>query len=103
MKSFARQHTHPFIPQFLIRAEQKPDFPRPGANIPSRHIRVFTDVFAQLGHEWYAESADFIVGLALWVEVGSAFPPTHRKASQGIFEGLLESQKFQYWEVDGGV
>lgn len=50
-----------------------------------------------------AELADFVVGLALGVEVSTTLATAHHQASQGVFEDLLEAEELENGQVDRGV
>ena len=55
----------------------------------------------QLGHEALAEAHNFVVALALGIEVGAAFAAAHHQRRQRILEDLLERQELQDAEIDG--
>jgi hypothetical protein len=60
-------------------------------------------VARELLHEGVAEAADLVVRLALGVEVGTTLTTTHREASEGVLEDLLETEELENREVDSGV
>ena len=49
----------------------------------------------QLRHEALAEAHDFIVALALGVEVGAALAAADGQAGEGVFENLLKAQELE--------
>ena len=56
---------------------------------------------AELGHEGLAEAHDFVVGLALGVEVRTALATAHRKRGQSVLEDLLEAEELDDGEIHG--
>ena len=58
---------------------------------------------AQFSHKRLAEMHDFVVGLALGVEVGTTFATTHGKRGETVFENLLQAQELQHAERNRGV
>ena len=50
-----------------------------------------------------AEPTNFIVRLALGVEVGATLSTTHAEAGESILEDLLEAKELEDGEVDGRV
>src|SRR5690606_35310627 len=66
-------------------------------------IGIGTQVAVEFDHEGLTEAHDLGVGLALGVEVGSAFAAAHGQGGEGVLEGLLESQELEDGKVDRGV
>ena len=58
---------------------------------------------AQLSHERLAEMHDFVIRLALGVEVGTTFATTHGKRGKAVFKNLLQAQELQHAERNRGV
>jgi hypothetical protein len=97
------EDTNPLVAELLVLAKHECDFTSTSTDVTSRNIRVRTDMALELGHESNAEAADFIVTLALRVEVGAALATTHGKARERILERLLEAKELQDRKVNGGV
>ncbi len=57
----------------------------------------------QLGHEALAEAHDFVVALALGIEIAATFAAAHRQRGERVFEHLLEGQELQNAEVHRGM
>ena len=57
----------------------------------------------EFAHEGVAEIADFVVALALGVEVGTALAAAHGEGSEGVLKDLFEAEEFEYAEIDGRV
>lgn len=72
-------------------------------NVTSRNIGVSADVLGELSHERDTEATDFVVGLALGVEVGTTLATAHVQTGEGILKDLLKTQELEDGEVDGGV
>ena len=53
----------------------------------------------KLGHEALAETHNFIVGLALGVEIGTALTAADGQTGQRVFENLLETEELKNSEV----
>jgi hypothetical protein len=66
-----------------------------------RDVGVRADVAEQLGHEALAEAHDFVVALALGIEVGAALAAAHGERGEAVLEDLLEGQELEDAEVDG--
>ena len=71
--------------------------------IHTGNITVLANVFRQLSHEGDTEAANFVVTLALRVEVGSTLTSTHVKSGESILEGLLKSKELKDGKVNRGV
>lgn len=50
-----------------------------------------------------AETTNFLVGLALGIEIGSSLTSTHVKTSEGVLEDLLETKELEDGKVDRRV
>ena len=57
----------------------------------------------QLAHKTLAETHDLGVALAFGVEVGASLASAQRQSCERILEDLLEAEKLEDGEVDGGV
>ncbi len=57
----------------------------------------------QLAHERLAEAHDFVVALALGIEVRAALAAAHGQRRQGVLEDLLEGQELEDAEIDRGM
>ena len=57
----------------------------------------------ELGHEGLAESHDFVIGLALGVEVRAALAAAHGERGKGVLEDLLEAQELEHAQRYRGV
>jgi len=71
--TLARQAAFPECSLGLIGAKKPADLARRTTNVSGRNICVYSDVLAEFTHEGNAEFADFVVGLALRVEVCTSF------------------------------
>ena len=92
-KAFAGKHAGPFIANALILTKPISNFTAANTQVACRHVGVRSDVAAQLGHERLAEMHDFVVRLALGVEVGTTFATTHGKRGEAVFKNLLQAQE----------
>ncbi len=54
----------------------------------------------QFGHEALAEAHDFVVALALGIEIRSALAAAHGQRGQRVLEDLLKGQELQNAEID---
>lgn len=97
------EDTLPLVADLAVLAEKETDLTAGDTDITSRNISVGTDVLAELGHESNTEAADFVVGLALGVEVRTTLTTTHVQTGESILEDLLETQELEDRKVDGGV
>ena len=64
---------------------------------------VSTDMAEQFAHETLAEAHYFVVALSFGIEIGAAFSAPHRECRKTVFEDLLEREKFQNPERNGGM
>ena len=87
----------------LVLAEQEADLAPAHADVAGRNVGVGSDVAEELGHEALAEAHDFVVALALRVEVRTALAAAHRQRRQRVLEDLLEGEELQDAEVDRRV
>ena len=71
--------------------------------IHTGNITVLANVFRQLSHEGDTEAANFVVTLALRVEVGSTLTSTHVKSGESILEDLLKAKELENGQVDRRV
>ena len=85
----------------LILAIKVADLASACADVAGRYVNVCADMSVELCHEALAEFHDFIVGLALRVEVGTALAAADRKACQAVLEYLLETKELDDAEVYG--
>src|SRR5690606_23242899 len=88
---------------FFVHPKQEPDFTGADPNIARRHVGVWTNMAAKLGHKRMAKPHHLIVRLALWVKIGTSLAPAHGQGGQTIFENLFECQELQYAGVHGWV
>ena len=75
--------------------EQIADLAAAHADVACGHVGVRADVPVELVHERLAEGHDFLVGLALWIEVRTTLAAAHRQGRQGVLEYLFKCQKLQ--------
>jgi hypothetical protein len=54
-------------------------------------------------HERIAEFADFIIALALGVEIGATLSAAHVQPCEGILKCLFKAEEFEDGEVNGGM
>lgn len=71
------QDSLPLVAVCAVGTEEPSDLASGNTDITSWNIGVGTDVLAQLAHEGDAELADLIVGLSLWIEIGTSLTTTH--------------------------
>src|SRR5581483_5365637 len=100
IQALAGQHAREFILETLVLAEQVPDFAAADPNVSCRYVSIRPDVPEEFGHKTLAESHDFVVALALGIEVGSAFAAAHGQRSQRILQNLFKCQEFQNAKID---
>src|SRR5208283_4512008 len=103
VQPLAGEHAGEFIPDALVLAEQETDLATTHADIAGRNVGVRANVAAQFGHEALAEAHDFVVALALGIEIRSAFAAAHGQRGQRVLEDLLEGKELQDAEIDGGM
>ena len=102
-EAFAGEDAGKLVAQALVLAEEEADLASAHADVAGGHVGVGTDVAAQLGHEALAEAHDFVVALALGIEVGTALAAAHGQRGERVLEDLFKGQKLQDAEIDGGV
>src|SRR5262249_5466477 len=102
-ESLARQHAAEFVAQALVLAEQESDLAAADADVAGRHVRVGTDVPAQLRHEALTKMHDLVVAPTLRIEIRSALAAAHRQRRQRVLQDLLEREEFENAQVDGGM
>ena len=71
--SLTGQDTLPKGSLSFVCTEQPSNLSSRHTDIPGRNVGVGANVLAELSHESIAELANFIVGLALGLEVGTTF------------------------------
>ena len=103
VQALAGQHAGEFIAHALVLAEQEADLASAHADVAGGNVGVRADVAAEFGHEALAEAHDFVVALALGIEVGAALAAAHGQRGQRVLEDLLEGQELQDAEVDRGM
>ena len=103
VQALAGQHAGEFVPDALVLAEQEADLASAHADVAGGNVGVGADVAAELGHEALAEAHDFVVALALGIEIRSAFAAAHGQRGQRVLEDLLEGQELQDAEIDRGM
>ena len=103
VQALAGEHAGELVAQPLVLAEQEADLASAHADVAGGHVGVRTDVAAQLGHEALAEAHDFVVALALGIEVGAALAAAHGQRGERVLEDLLEGEELQDAEVDRGM
>jgi hypothetical protein len=101
--ALAGEDTLPLVADLAVLAEEETDLTTGDTDITGGDVSVGTDVLAELGHEGDAETTDFVVGLALGVEVGTTLTTTHAETGQSILEDLLETEELEDGKVDGGM
>ena len=102
-RPFAGEHAGEFVPDALVLAEQEADLASAHADVAGGNVGVGADVAAEFGHEALAEAHDFVVALALGIEIRSALAAAHGQRRQRILEDLLEGEELQDAEVDRGM
>lgn len=75
--TLSSQDSLPLVLLSSVCAEQVSNLASSNTDISCWYVGVGTDVLAQLAHEGYTESSDLVVGLALWIEVGSSLTSTN--------------------------
>jgi len=99
-ESFAGKNTFEDISDTLVLAEEITDFTSTNTNITSWNISISTDMAVKFGHEGLAETHNFTIGLASWVEIGTTFATTHWESSKGILEDLFKAEEFEDRKVN---
>ena len=100
-KTLTGKNAFPDILDALVLTEHVADLTSAGSDITCRNVGVCADVAAELGHEGLAEAHDFVVGLALRIEVRTTFATAHRKRGERVLEDLLEAEELDDGEVHG--
>src|SRR6266478_7386553 len=95
VQPLTRENAGEFIPQPLVLAEQKADLASAHADVARRDVGVWSNVPLQFGHEALAEAHDFVVALALGIEIRSALSAAHGQRGERVLEDLFERQEFQ--------
>jgi len=72
-------------------------------DIPCWHVRIFTKMPMQLGHEGLAEAHDLAIRAATRIEVRSAFAAANRQAGQRVLEDLLKTKELDDAQIDRRV
>src|SRR5208283_5104069 len=103
VQPLAGEHASEFIPDALVLAEQETDLASTHADIAGGNVGVRANVAAQFGHEALAEAHDFVVTLALGIEIRSALAAAHGQRGQRVLEDLLEGEELQDAEIDRGM
>ena len=60
-------------------------------DVTSWNVNVWADVAIKFGHEGLAETLDFAIALATWVEVRTTLTTADRKTSKSVLEDLFET------------
>src|SRR5208337_3171940 len=102
-QALAGKNTNKLIAQTFVLAEEEADFASAHADVSGRHVGISTNVTLEFGHEALAEAHDFVIALALGVEVRSALAAAHGKSGQGVLEDLFKGEEFEDSEVDRGM
>src|SRR5208283_5709211 len=103
VQPLAGEHAGEFIPDAFVLAEQETDLASTHADIAGGNVGVRANVAAQFGHEALAEAHDFVVTLALGIEIRSALAAAHGQRGQRVLEDLLEGEELQDAEIDRGM
>ena len=102
-QALAGEHAGPFVADALVLTEHVANLAAAYAQVTGGNVGVRANVTAKLGHEGLAEVHDFVVGLALRVEVGAALAAAHGQGGQGVLEDLLKAQELQHAKRYRGV
>src|SRR5699024_6479882 len=86
-----------------ILTKHETDLAGADADVAGRNVRMLTNVAVQFGHKRLAEPHDFTFGASRGIEISSAFGTTNWHAGQGVFEYLLEPEKYHDAQVHGRV
>src|SRR5882762_7272476 len=89
-QAFAGQHAGEFVGEPLVLAEQEADLASAHADVAGGHVGVGTNVAIEFGHEALAETHDFVVALALGIEIRTTLAAAHGQRGQRILEDLFE-------------
>src|SRR5208337_559772 len=87
-QALAGEDAGEFIAQPLVLAEEEADLASAHADVAGGNVGVGTDVAAEFGHEALAEAHDFVVTLALGIEVRTALAAAHGKRGERVLEYL---------------
>ena len=98
--AFAGEHAG-FVPvgDALVLPEQEAELAAADADIARRNVGVLAEMAIELGHEALAEAHDFVVRLALRVEVRAAFAAADGHARERVLEELFEAQELDDAEI----
>ena len=102
-QALAGEHAGEFVAQPLVLAEEEADLASAHADVAGGNVGVGTDVAAEFGHEALAEAHDFVVTLALGIEIGPALAAAHGERGERVLEDLLEGEELQDAQVDRGM
>lgn len=75
--TLAGKDTLPLVLLGAVATEHVANLAATNTDVTSWNISVGANVLVQLTHEGNTESADLVVGLALWVEVGTTLTTAH--------------------------
>ena len=87
----------------LVSPKHIAHFATPYADVAGGHITIGTDVAVEFEHKGLAETHHLGRTLTAWREVRTALCTAHRQRGEGVFEGLLESEKLENAEIDRTV
>lgn len=71
------QDTLPLVARRTVSTEEVPDLTSTNTNVTRWDIGIGANVLAEFAHKGYAELADLVVRLALWIEVASSLTTTN--------------------------
>ena len=57
----------------------------------------------EFAHERLTEAHDLQIAFSFRIEIGTAFAATHGKRREAVLEHLLECEKLENAEIDGGM
>ncbi len=97
--SFSRQDSGELVDDAAVLSEEESDLAASDADVARGNVGVGPDVAEELGHEALAEAHDFVIALALGIEIRSALAAAHGKRGQRVLENLLEGKELQDAEI----
>src|SRR5690606_14810656 len=91
------------VGQPLVLSEEIADLAAANSDITRGDVGILSQMPPELGHEGLTEAHDFRLGAAARIEIRPALAAADGHPGQRILEGLLEAQKLDDAEIDGGM
>ena len=103
LKPFAGEDAFKLVGVLLVSPKHIAHFATAYADVAGGHITIGTDVAVEFEHKGLAETHHLGRTLTARREVRTALCTAHRQRGEGVFEGLLESEKLENAEIDRTV